>query len=239
MHLIYFDEVKYQADVHPFYRLCAIMLDAELVPEIEAQIGDISHDCFGHRQLRKDTEFHAKEIFHGKANFKNRPINERLDALERLCCTIDRHDEISKISIRIDPSRMIVDDFQNMAFMFLVERVQQHLVRSQSTGMLIGDHEASMVNPSIYDLFRFRESGTDFVYGQGIDRLIDTVHFTHSHHSRLLQAADVFTYITQMCESGNEQGYPRQRLINFVRENTGLLAHHKYKHWPTEQSRYQ
>ena len=37
-------------------------------------------------------------------------------------------------------------------------------------------------------------------FGRPLGRLLDTIYFTHSHHSRFLQAADVMLYITSRCE---------------------------------------
>ena len=40
----------------------------------------------------------------------------------------------------------------------------------------------------------FKVTRTNFQFGQEITRVVDTVHHTHSHHSRLLQLADIYTY---------------------------------------------
>jgi hypothetical protein len=47
--------------------------------------------------------------------------------LKRLVDIIDSVPHIAKIYVRIDPSRMIISDVEQMAFMFFVERVQMHL----------------------------------------------------------------------------------------------------------------
>lgn len=239
MFLIYFDEVKYHPPVQKNYRLGGIMLDARLVPEIERSVDKLSKQCFGSARLSNETEFHAKDIFHGKANFKGREIAERMETLEKLAKIIDRHDDISKIQVSIYPTRMLTKNYEDHAFMHLVERAQMQLSSLGEIGMLIGDHERTRVSPSTYDLSRFRQDGTDFQYGRSIDRLIDTVHFSHSHHSRMLQLTDVYMFAVQMCDSGNEDGYTRSKFIQFVREQTNLLAPHRYKDWPTKQSWYQ
>lgn len=236
MFLIYFDEVKYGPPAQEHYRLGGIMVEAQLVPELERSVNELSRECFGSAMLSNETEFHAKDIFHGKANFKGRDIEERLETLEKLAKIIDRHDEISKIQICLHPRRMVSHKYEDHAFMHLVERTQMQLSSLSEIGMLIGDHERSRVSPATYDLSRFRQDGTDYRYGKSIDRLIDTVHFSHSHHSRMLQLADVYMYAVQMCASGNETGYTRSRFINFVRDQTQLLSAHRYKNWPTEQS---
>jgi len=235
---MYFDEVKYHPPVQNRYRLGGIMMDSQLVPELEQAVNELSMQRFDSATLSAETEFHAKDIFHGKANFKGRDIAERLETLEQLARIIDRHQEISKIQITLDPDRMIASDYEDHAFMHLVERTQMQLSSLGSIGMLIGDHERSRVSPATYNLSRFRQNGTDYKYGRDIDRLVDTVHFSHSHHSRMLQLADVYMFAVQMCDSGNESGYTRSRFIRYIRDETELRSPHRYKDWPTEQSRY-
>ena len=239
MFLMYFDEVKYHPPAQKKYRLGGIMTDARLVPELEESVNELSKKCFGSATLSKETEFHAKDIFHGKANFKGRDIQERLETLEQLSRIIDRHDEISKIQVCLFPTRMISRRYEDHAFMHLVERTQMQLAALDGIGMLIGDHERARVSPATYNLSRYRQAGTDYDFGISINRLIDTVHFSHSHHSRMLQLADVYMFAIQMCASDNETGYSRSRFIRFVREQTNLLAPHRYKDWPTAQSWYQ
>lgn len=239
MYLTYFDEVKFQNGVQPYYWLGGIMVNAALVAELEGQVNALSTECFGTARLESDTEFHAKDIFHGKANFKGWDAVKRIDVLQRLAKIIDRHDEIYKIPIRLEPARMVASDPEHKAFMFLVERVQMQLRQLDSIGMLIGDHEKSMVSASTYNLSRYRESGTDYQFGRTIDRLIDTVHFTHSHHSRMLQLADVYMYAQQMCvSSATPANWTRAKFTAFIRQETRLLAPHRYKDWPTAHSWY-
>ncbi len=96
-----------------------------------------------------------------------------------------------------------------------------------------------MVSASTYNLSRYRENGTDCQFGHAIDRLIDTAHFTHSHHSRMLQLADVYMYAQQMAyrqllpQAGRAPNSPP----SFGRKR-GWLAPHRYKDWPTAQSWY-
>ena len=67
------------------------------------------------------------------------------------------------------------------------------------------------------DFSQFKVSGkTPMYYGRPLGRLVDTIHFTHSHHSRFLQAADVMLYMANRCKSGqmnpakwHEQEWPK------------------------------
>lgn len=68
-----------------------------------------------------------------------------------------------------------------------------------------------------------------------VEHLIDTVHFTHSHHSRMLQLADLYVYLKQLVAAGDHGRPARRDLINYVAraENMGPV---RYKEWPPEIS---
>lgn len=240
MYLLYFDEVKHQKNVQPYHWLGGIVVQASLVPELEAQVNALSFECFGSSRLEKSTEFHSNEIFQGQNHFKKGwTAEQRVELLKKLTKIIDRHDDVFKIQIRIDQPRLVAKDAEHKAFMFLVEKFQVQLKALDGIGMLIGDHEKSIVNESIFNLSRYREDGTDYEYGRKIDRLVDTVHFTHSHHSRMLQLADVYMYAQQMCALSLPANWPRKKYIEFLQTETQILCPHRYKHWPTENSRLQ
>ncbi|BBP05268.1 hypothetical protein TPL01_14440 [Sulfuriferula plumbiphila] len=57
-------------------------------------------------------------------------------------------------------------------------------------GLAFGDHEADEVTGTAVDFPEFKSQGkTPLYFGRPLGRLLDTVYFTQSHHSRLLQVA--------------------------------------------------
>ena len=130
------------------------------------------------------------------------------------------------------------DNLEQRAFMFFVERVDMALRDRGGVGLLIGDFEHDRASTvAATDLSQFRESGTPYDFGRAITHLIDTVHFTHSHLSRMVQLADVYIWTLQLCASTppDEPG-PRGELARFVREETRLLRAHRFKEWPSTDS---
>jgi hypothetical protein len=69
MHLAYFDENKY-TDENPFFYIGGYLLPEDKALELESTLTQIQYNFFGSSSLRKDTEFHGKEMFHGKGVFK-------------------------------------------------------------------------------------------------------------------------------------------------------------------------
>lgn len=84
------------------------------------------------------------------------------------------------------------------------------------------------------ELSNFRTWGTRYNFGIDLTHLIDTVHFTASAHSRMLQLADVYVWFQQLCSNANSDH--RKELADYVRHSTNLLRPTRYKEWPTSQS---
>lgn len=238
MLIAYFDEVKYQAGSQPYYWLGGLIVDAGLVRVLEAEVDALAMECFGTSTLGRDTELHAAEIFHRKRNFKDwSDIEKRISVIQSLAAIVGRQEGVGRVYVRLEPARMIAEDnLDQRSFMFFVERVEGYLRAKQDLGMLIGDRESDKVSTVFAEaLSHYREHGTPYAFGQKLERLIDTVHFTESHLSRMLQLADAYVWLLQLCQQDSE-AYPAKKLVQYVREHTQVLSPHKYKIWPTDQS---
>src|SRR5581483_100008 len=238
MLLAYFDEVKFQAGSQPYYWLGGVIVDAQLVRELEREVDALARECFGMSTLGRDTEFHAAEIFHRKRNFKDWPdIDKRLSVIKRLASIVGRREGVGRVFTRLEPAKMVAgDNLDQKAFMFFIERVEMYLRSKQDVGMLIGDRESEKVATVFAEaLSRYREQGTSYAFGTKLERLIDTVHFTESHLSRMLQLADTYVWLLQLC-THDAGKYPASELVQYIRKQTDLLSPHRYKIWPTEQS---
>jgi len=238
MLLAYFDEVKFQPGSQPYYWLGGLVVDAVLIKQLEAEVDALARDCFGTSTLGRHTELHAAEIFHRKRNFKDWPdIGKRLTVLKCLASIIGSQEGIGRIYARLDPAKMLADDhLDQKAFTFFIERVERYLRSKNDLGMLIGDRESEKVATVFAEaLSRYREYGTSYAYGTSLQCLIDTVRFTESHLSRMLQLADAYVWFLQLCAHESKK-LPAAELVAYVRDTTALLSPHRYKEWPTDQS---
>lgn len=153
----------------------------------------------------------------------------------RLLDTIDETEGLARIEIRIDPSKMIASEFTDKAFMFLVEKVEELMIVERSLALLIADEDKETSVSNVTSLSNWKAQGTSYVFGRQIERVVDTIHHTKSHHSRPLQLADIYVYTLAMV-AGNYVDYPRTKLVEHARKKENLLFPTKYKHWPTDQS---
>ncbi len=238
MLISYFDEVKPNPQGQPYYWLGGLMLRDEVIPTLESELNQLAHRCFGSYEPTQSTEFHATDICSGNRNFRRwREPARRLEVLKELARIIDKPDGVFRVSVRLDVDRIDASvDYEAMAFMYLVERVNQFSRSRQTTSVLIGDLEhGGVVERSVRNLSSYRSNGTLYAFGQSIGNVIDTVHFAHSHHSRLLQLADAYMWFKQLFHRTDQAAGIKVELKQFLREETDIMWDHKYKYWPPSQ----
>ena len=237
MHLFYFDEVKYDPPKQNSFWLGGICVPADVTPRIEEEMNEISGEVFGSRLLCRDTEFHGQEICGGRGNFKGRPLDERLQVLDRILPIICSEDAM-RVYVRILPHNIThtAKRPDEIAFMYLVELVDGLFGEVDSLGMMFGDYDEPTIGSSVASLSAFRSGGTGWSRGKEIKNIIDTVHFARSHHSRMIQLADIYLYCLQfMC--GNNSAAWRNKIAAKIAES-GLDKPTKCRVWPSEARWY-
>ena len=230
----YFDEVKYQAGVQPYEWLAGVFVKDAAIQQVECRLNEIAVSAFGTARLAKETEFHAAVMLNGRGVWKGKDLGVRIELLKSLALLLGERDLIRRVQVRIDVGKLRSDkDPSELAFMFFVEKANSLLKEEREVGLLIGDfqHEG-VVNRVTEKLSDYRANGTPYEFGQGIDALVDTVHFCRSHHSRLLQLADVYAWFGQLPYGPSASKQPQQSLIDFARTEADILWPTKFKHWP-------
>ena len=236
MHLVYLDEVKHNPPAEPFYWLCGLAFPEQAILDVDRRLCAIAGDYFDTAILSKATEFHAVDIVHGKGAYKRHDLHGRLTLYRALIDTIDECPDLKRIEICVAPARMRTPDHAGMALMFFVEKVNALMQSLGSIALLIADHDAEMVSDNVTSLSAWKQRGTDYQFGTAINFVVDTIHHTHSHHSRLIQLADVYTYTVALASKG-DQPYAQGEIVNYARSKANFLFPSKYKFWPSEQSR--
>ena len=74
-----------------------------------------------------------------------------------------------------------------LGLMLILERFCDYLDGVKDLGVVFGDYEKDELTRSVLDFSQFKIEGkTPMYFGRPLGRLIDTVYFTYSHHSRFL-----------------------------------------------------
>ncbi|MES1938889.1 hypothetical protein T5B8_01530 [Salinisphaera sp. T5B8] len=199
MHLIYFDENKY-SEANPFFTIGGVLVPEAKVLELDETLTKIQSNFFGSSHPTTQNEFHGKEMFHGKGPFKGRKLAERVQLFDYLATfLVDNAIPIQLIHIDVNRHRSkytYPEPEYRLGLMLFLERACDYLDSVDDLGIAFGDYEQDEVARSVVDFSEYKTSGkTPMHYGRPLGRLVDTVYFTQSHHSRFLQLADVVVYM--------------------------------------------
>lgn len=205
MHLCYFDENKHGPD-NPHFFIGGLLIPDKKALDFESTLNQIAFNFFGARSLIQANEFHGKELFHGKGNAKGRKLEERVQVFQdvatfvtnnqipvrMVCINVERHK--NKYQYPMPPYRL--------GMMLILERFSEYLDHVDDLGLVFGDYEADEVTGAVVDFSEYKSQGkTPMYFGRPLGRLLDTVYFTQSHHSRFLQVADLLVYMAGRYEN--------------------------------------
>lgn|SRR5690554_3899990 len=234
MKLIFFDETKNNDD-YPHYHIGGVGIDEEHLGKVEARINEVVKEAFGNSRLESSNELHAAEIYHRKKNFKSwSDFEQRIALLEKLMHILSIP-EIELIDIQVNVDKLTQNQVPNeVAFMFFCERANDLCKAQRCLGILIGDRESDrLAERYAISLSDYRALGTDFAFGRKIHNLVDSVHFTHSHLSRFLQIADIYTWLLQFRNRNRDSDNIRHQVIfDILARDEVTLYPSKYKEWP-------
>jgi hypothetical protein len=204
MHLAYFDENKYTAE-NPYFFIGGYLVPEDKVLDLENTLTQIQSNFFGSTALRTDTEFHGKEMFHGKGHFKKRKLSDRVQLFRDIATFIINNKlPVRLVCIDVNSHRAKYQYPQpeyRLGLTLILERFCDYLEKTDDIGAVFGDYEKDEISGAILDFAEFKMKGTPMYYGRSLGRLIDTVYFTHSHHSRFLQVSDVLVYMAGRYEN--------------------------------------
>lgn len=201
MYLCYFDEVKPDpnADRNNFF-IGGIAIEQNDAPEIESLVNDIAREFFGSAVFEKNTEFKGTWMMQGQGACKGKHPEKRMKVLKQFI-DILCDERVSKFGVAITShgkNNKHVSDYLSGLCLY-IESVDNFLKKQSKRGILFGDYEHDYVNSSIRMFSQYRNSTGFFDrYDKEITQLFDTIYFSSSHHSRLIQLADIFMYIFQL-----------------------------------------
>jgi Protein of unknown function (DUF3800) len=198
VYVTYFDEIKPNPKRNqPHYWLGAISLPMAEIAAVENKLNDLAHKQFGSRELTRSTEFHSVDIYFRNGNFKHeQDVGKRLQVFRELFDVFDSCSSIEKTFVKIIPENIKYSSQspESIAFMYLCEQVDGVMKRLKSHTLLIGDQDEERSNSAVREFLQYRTHGTNWRMGKDLECVIDSLYFTHSHHSRMLQLADVYVF---------------------------------------------
>lgn len=199
MKFIYLDEAgntgrKVDAS-QPYHILAAIIVDAEKVRKVESDVRALSDKHFNTNGRIGKIEFHGYEIRSGKGPFKGMRPENRIEIMQEII-TIIKNNNLSLGYVIIDKMKNKTNKHPHeLAFLFMVERVQDYLAVNNCLGLLIADENDDVEQRLIENLDRYKTVSTSWGWRPTkIDNIIDSVHFVASKNNWLIQLADISAF---------------------------------------------
>lgn len=182
----------------------AVVAEPEVVLSLTQSLNGVVDDAFWRYGVPDDTELHGYEIFHGTDGWKKVSARGRVRVYRAALEAIFDHD-ITFIVRWCRRDRLSAYQSGNTyrevwtpeetAFRFLLQRVNMLARSRRDLAMVIADmrddREAERERFAHY-----QRIGTPGTYmSTKLPAILDTVHFVPSHRSRMIQAADMATFI--------------------------------------------
>jgi len=195
MLLAYVDE-SYQTD--KFFCLGAIIVDDTSAVAIEEGLDALVAEYVAQTDLPEGAELHGYEIFQGKGDWEVLPVRQLVNVYDRAMRIIGNSGAL--IVFRgMDVAQQIAryvrpDPPHDVVLGHLLESVNHVAARQGQKVVIVADevHTEERHRSNFRD---YRRLGTPGYQSSKLPQVIDTLHFGPSKHSRLLQAADLVTFI--------------------------------------------
>lgn len=180
----------------PIHFIGCLVVEDTKVREFEKGISEVARKYFPKTWRSPKFEFHGVELFAGTGCFKGDP-QIRIDATAALIALAKTHCAAFGY-VGVDKIKSFAKDHPHrICFSLLVEHLEAWRTRRDSLALLVSGENQEVESDIIKDIATFKDTSTQWGYKQvPIEHIVDSVHFVKSHHSPLIQIADILTYIT-------------------------------------------
>lgn len=161
-------------------------------------------------------ELHGYPLFQGEDDWSALKPRQRIAVYGWAFDAIAAHDVRVFLegvdSVRLRRRYKNPRDPHDVCLQHLLEQVNRHADRTNQVAMIIADelHEHDRRRA---DLRGYKSAGTPGYLSSRLPRIVDTIHFAPSHHSRLIQAADLVAFLHHRRVTVQEQD-PRAARAN-------------------------
>ena len=217
----------------PLHLIACIIINEEKLIPIEADLRELGIHHFGREALNTDFEFHGTEIRRGKGYFKKKTVQERITIAKSLTELVKKHDIKIGYSA-VDKIKSYANQHPHrLAFLFLIERVEDFLRSINQTGLLVADQNDEIEQRLIDDLEIYKTNNTGFGYRPTqINQIVDSIHFVQSRNNRLIQLADFVAY--SLSKGINVQKKLVKNYLDYSKNPSNAL---QYQEWLEENAK--
>jgi hypothetical protein len=237
--LLCFVDESFKGD---FYGFAAVIADEHATKALTHELNAIVNQAAVNWGISATSEIHGYPLFHGKDDWAPIGDRARVAIFQQIVNAIVQAD-VTILMRAINKGRLeqrqanesypVNFPPEQVCFQHILQRADD-IARRRTTHALIiaderGDRERHRERFAMY-----QTRGTPGVYMHTtLDHLLDTVHFAPSHHSRMLQAADILAFVYRrvrtVSESDPRSAAAMERLWSTIQESGKL---HDVGTWP-------
>ena len=192
MLIAYFDET-YKSNAE--HAIVSLVLPVDAVGELEAKLDQIMVKASKeHDGLDFDTELHGYELASNEKSWKGVPIWLRQWVYKKALQEIASIEGAAFCRGSINLATKHPKDEHYWALTIALEQVNSYAAHCNDKVIGICDDVTNKV--AYQKMFAgARRNGTNGLYGSKLEHFVDGLHFTPSCFSRMVQAADLLTYV--------------------------------------------
>jgi hypothetical protein len=235
MLLAYVDE-SYADD---WYAIAALLVDGPAAVTLTAELDRVAASAAQAYGLVDGVELHGHEIFHGGGAWSGVPVRARVGVFD------DVVEAVAGQNVRVIARAMDVvgqraryraaaEAPHSVVLQHLLERVDECVTGLGSYALVIADEMDGQAKHRT-DLSSYREVGTSGYRHRKLTRIVDTLHFAPSHASRLVQAADVITFLYRRVFTHQETDQRSRRAKVKMWERLVPRVHHQLCWFPSQK----
>lgn len=181
-----------------WFAMAALLLDGPAAVALAAELDRVVTAAAKAYGLSSDAELHGHEIFHAGGAWSGVPVRARVGVFDDVVEAVAAQD-VKVIARAMDVVGQcnrypLPDPPHTVVLQHLLERIDECATRLGDYALVIADEVDGQAKHRA-DLSIYREVGTTGYRHRKLTRIVDTLHFAPSHASRLVQAADVITFL--------------------------------------------
>ncbi len=238
MLLTYVDE-SYTDD---WFAMAALLVDGPEAVTLTDELNRVATAAAKAYDLDVGVELHGHEIFHAGGAWKGVPVRARVGVFDDVIEAVAARD-VRVIARAMDvvgqrARYRVPDPAHTVVLQHLLERVDECVTSLGDYALVIADEVEGQARHRA-DLSSYREVGTTGYRHRKVTRIVDTLHFAPSHASRLVQAADVITFLYRRAFTHQETDDRSRKAKIAMWNRLGPRVHHQLCWFPSTKGQGQ
>jgi len=227
---------------HDWFAMAALLVDGPAAVAMTDDLDTVANAAASAYGLKPDVELHGHEIFHAGGSWTGVPVRARVGVFDDVIEAVAAQ-EVRVIARSMDVVGQrnryhIPDPAHKVVLQHLLERVDECVADLGTYALVIADEVDGQAMHRT-DLSTYRDMGTAGYRSRKLTRIVDTLHFAPSSASRLVQAADVITFLYRRALTHQETD-ARSRKAKVAMWNRLLRrVHHENCWFPSPPARGQ